>query len=111
MIAATGLMVAAPAAGSLSQCTSDDTCIWANNDFAGTFANKATGAGNYANVPANINNAMDSWANRSSVNTSCGADGANGTADKQTWARVSNDNNVSPFSSDEVSSWRTKFGC
>lgn len=111
MLAATGVAVAAPATAALSDCTNSKTCLWANNDFGGTRADRNGGEGSITNVPSSINNQMDSWANRSGSYTSCGWDGANGTADDQTWGRVSNDNNVSPLSSDEVSSWRTKYGC
>lgn len=59
------------------------------------------------------NNEMDSWANRSS-GSSAGYDDPTPDGDDdgcQTWSAVSNDNNVSPFNSDEVSSWRTNRGC
>jgi hypothetical protein len=35
----------------------------------------------------------------------------NGTGDRQGMAPEANDNNVSPLNSDEVSSWRTRYGC
>ena len=111
MIAGTGVLMVSPASAALKDCGSNKTCIWDDNDFKGTRADRSAGESTIKNVPTTINNKMDSWANTSSAYVSCGWDGLNGTADHQTWGAVSNDNNVSPFSSDEVSSWRTRYGC
>ncbi len=111
MLAGTGIAVATPATAALKDCTNYRTCIWENNNYTGIRAQRDQGQSSITNVPSNINNKMDSWANQSSAYVSCGWDGLNGTADDQTWGAVSNDDNVSPLSSDEVSSWRTRYGC
>jgi hypothetical protein len=111
IVGASVTFVAAPSVAALSDCASGATCIWADNDFKGDRQGRSGGSGTITNVSALLNDRMDSWANRSASYTSCGWDGKNGTADAQTWGATSNDNNVSPFSSDEVSSWRTRYGC
>lgn len=103
--------VAAPGLAALNDCANNTTCIWADNDYKGDRQGRVHGQGNITNVSDLLNNRMDSWANRSATYTSCGWDGKDGKNDDQTWNSVSNDNNVSPLSSDEVSSWRTKYGC
>lgn len=100
------------AQASLSQCTSTDTCIWGNNDFKWYLGSRNDGLG-VGTLSGEANNEMDSWANRSS-GSSAGYDDPTPDGDDdgcQTWSAVSNDNNVSPFNSDEVSSWRTNRGC
>jgi hypothetical protein len=111
LIVGTGAAMSVPAGAALKDCPNNYTCIWNNNDFTGSRAHRAQGQGDYLNVPAANNNEMDSWANRSASYISCGKHGENGTGAGQTWNRVSNDNNVAPWNSDQVSSWRTRYGC
>ena len=111
LLVGTGLLAGGSAEAALNQCTGNDTCMWANNDYGGAFANKAEGAGTAANVPSSINNAMDSWQNRSGTYGSCGYAGTNGSGDQQQWNASTKDNNVNAANSDEVSSWRTRYGC
>lgn len=99
------------ASGSLSQCAAGHVCLWGNNDFQWLIADRTAGSGTITNLYGEANNQMDSWANRSSSYAACGYGGANGTGDRQHWGPNSNDNNVAPWNSDEVSSWRTRYGC
>lgn len=111
IVGASATFIAAPSVAALSDCGTNKTCIWVNNEFSGSRQDRAHGEGTIKNVNSTLNNRMDSWANRSATYVSCGWDGTNGTADDQTWGVTSNDNDVSPLSSDEVSSWRTRYGC
>lgn len=86
-------------------------CLWGNNDFKRKIADRAGGSGTIVNLSGDANDEMDSWANRSASYTGCGFGAANGGGDRQTFGRNSNDNNVAPWNSDEISSWRTRYGC
>ncbi len=88
---------------------SDRSCIWGNNDYAWIIGERAPGGG-LVNLSGEVNNQMDSWGNRTTVN-SAGYDGANGGASCQTFSAGSRDNNVSFENSDEISSWKTNGGC
>lgn len=112
------MFVAAPlAAGTtamaadIGNCSGTQTCIWNDNDYQSKLASKEHGDGTPRNLAPEDEDRMDSWANNSDSYTSCGWSGRNATGDEQTWGRNSHDNNVSPLNSDEVSSWRTKYGC
>lgn len=110
MILATALIAPGLASGSLSQCASGHVCLWGNNDFQWLIADRTAGSGTITNLTGEADNQMDSWANPSSYNA-CGWGAANGTGDAQPFAAADNDNNVAFFNSDEVSSWRTRYGC
>jgi hypothetical protein len=110
-VVVTAILAPAFANGSLSQCSSGHVCLWGNNDFQWKIADRVAGSGTITNLTGEANNQMDSWANRSGSYTACGFGGANGTGDRQEWGPNSNDNNVNVFNSDEVSSWRTRYGC
>ena len=111
MILATAIIAPGLASGSLSQCNSGNVCLWGNNDFEWLIAERAAGSGTITNLTGEANDQMDSWANRSASYNACGWGAANGTGDAQTFAAASSDNNVAFFNSDEVSSWRTRYGC
>lgn len=82
-----------------------------NDNTAGDFVGRDEGKDNWTNLGPGMNDQMSSWANRSATYTSCGAGGFDGAGDRQTWSSLNSDNNVAPWNNDEVSSWRTKFGC
>lgn len=99
------------AEAALSQCTGAKTCLWGNNDYQWYLAGKPNNRG-LSQLSGEANNEMDSWANLS-TSWSKGYDDPtpDGTSDGcQHWAAVTSDDNVSPLSSDEVSSWRTNGG-
>ncbi|WP_306214342.1 peptidase inhibitor family I36 protein [Actinoplanes sp. RD1] len=113
-----GMIVAGAAAlapgvahAALSDCDSNNMCMWGNNDFVFMIGERGHGSTTITNLSGDNNDEMDSWANRSASYTGCMYSNAGGGGDKQTMARNSNDNNVSPLNSDEVSSWRTANGC
>ncbi|RYJ20635.1 hypothetical protein CU044_6761 [Streptomyces sp. L-9-10] len=85
--------------------------MWGNNDFMWLIGERAHGSTSFVNLTGDKNDQMDSWANLSSRYDGCMTGAANGAGDKQGMARASNDNNVSPLNSDEVTSWRTNGGC
>lgn len=111
IIAAAGVAAPGVANAALSECPSDHMCLWGNNDFMWKIADRSAGSDTVVNLSGDANNQMDSWANRSASYTGCGFGGSNGTGDRQTFGRNSNDNNVANFNSDEISSWRTANGC
>jgi len=110
-VVATAISAPGFAGGALSDCSSGHMCLWGNNDFQWMIADRAAGSGTIVNLTGEANDQMDSWANRSASYNGCGYGGANGTGDEQGFAANSNDNNVAPWNSDEVSSWRTRYGC
>lgn len=99
----------------LSDCkTSTSTnrmCMWGNDDFKWMIGNRQAGYTTIETLSGDADNEMDSWANRSATYTGCMYSSSNGGGDKQVMGKVSNDDDVSPWNSDEVSSWRTKDGC
>lgn len=111
ILAGTGIVAAMPAQADLDHCQDAETCIWEHNGYQGNREDKAHGQGTIVAVPAVLNNRMDSWANRSAVYGSCGWNNSNGTGDAQEWDATRNDNDVSDVNADEVSSWRTRYGC
>lgn len=111
MIAATAALAPAFASGALSDCNSGNMCLWGNNDYQWMIAERAAGSGTITNLTGDADNQMDSWANRSASYNGCGYGGANGTGDTQQFNANSSDPNVAFFNSDEVSSWRTRYGC
>ncbi|WP_181009222.1 peptidase inhibitor family I36 protein [Streptomyces sp. SM11] len=117
VIASTALLFAAlamtpsTANAALSQCNSNNMCLWGNNDFAWLIGERGHGQSSFANLSGEKNDEMDSWANRSASYDGCMTEHANGGGDKQGMRRASNDNNVSPLNSDEVTSFRTSGGC
>jgi hypothetical protein len=101
---------AGTAKAALNQCTGNKTCLWGNNGFDFLLSTRSENLGNL-NLGAGATNRMDSWANLSAANTARGNDFANGAGSCQTFGKASNDTNVNPFNSDEVSSYRTNSGC
>lgn len=110
MIAGTVLVSPAVSQAALSQCNGSNTCLWGNNGFDWFLTGKAEGQG-YSNLTSATDNRMDSWANRSVNFSACGRTNINGGGDGQTFQRNSNDDNVNPWNSDEVSSYRTNGSC
>ena len=108
-IVLTVIGVSGGAQAAFSDCDANRSCMWGNNDFVFLIGERAPGGG-LVNLTGDANNQMDSWGNRTTVN-SAGYGGANGTGDCQTFTAGSRDNNVAPWNSDEVSSWRTNRGC
>jgi hypothetical protein len=104
-----GVGVAVNAQAAFSECNANRSCMWGNNDFVFLIGERAPGGG-LVNLTGDRNNQMDSWGNRTTVN-SAGYDGAGGAGACQTFAAGSRDNNVAPWNSDEISSWRTDRGC
>lgn len=111
IIAAAALTVPGVANGALSACPSGHICLWGNNDFQWKIADRTAGDATITNLRGDANNQMDSWANRSANHTGCGFGAANATGDRQTFGKNKSDDNVAPWNSDEVSSWRTRYGC
>jgi hypothetical protein len=112
IVAATGFAIAPTAAfAALSDCATGSMCLWGNNDFKYGIATRTAGSSTITNLSSAANDDMDSWANQSSTYAGCMWSDANGSGDRQTLSRNSNDNNVSPANSDEVSSWRTAYAC
>jgi len=109
ILAPTGLVAIVGAQASLDQCNSNRVCMWGNNDFKWLIGERAPGGG-LVNLSGDRNDEMDSWANRTVIDAA-GYATSNGRGDCQTFGRISNNNNVSYWSSDEVSSWRTNRGC
>lgn len=112
MVVGAGLFAAPGVAGaSLSECDSNNMCMWGNNDYKWLIGERDHGLTSWSNLSGDKNNEMDSWANRSASWTGCMAGSTGGDGDRQTMAKNSSDNNVAVFNSDEVSSWRTANGC
>lgn len=111
IIVAASLGVYGSADAALSDCGTNRMCLWGNNDFKWKIGDRAHGSYTITGLSGDANDEMDSWANRSATYTGCQYQHANGGGDRQTMSRNSNDNNVAPWNSDEVSSWRTAGGC
>lgn len=111
ILVGTGAVAAVPAQAALGDCPSDNMCIWENNNYSAGRDQRGHGQDSITRVSAALDNDMDSWANRSGTYGSCGWDGTNGTGDNQEWDATTRDNDVSVANSDEISSWRTRFGC
>ncbi|WP_405058474.1 peptidase inhibitor family I36 protein [Kribbella sp. NBC_01505] len=111
LIALTGLTMASHATASLDECDNNNMCMWDNNNFGRLIGERGHGSSTITNLGPSGDNKMDSWANRSAVYGGCMYTNANGGGDKQTMNATSSDDNVSPLNSDEVSSWRTRYGC
>ena len=102
-------LVPGGASAALSDCASNRMCLWGNNDFKWKIGDRAAGSSTITNLTGDSNDEMDSWANKSSTYSGCMWSDANGSGDRQTLHR--NDNDVAPWNSDEVSSWRTAYSC
>jgi peptidase inhibitor family I36 len=109
-LALAGAAASGGAQAAFSDCDPNRSCLWGNNDFIWLLSERAAGGGLLSFSGQDRNNQMDSWGNRTTIN-SAGYDSTSGTGDCQTFQRGSNDNNVSFVNSDEVSSWRTNHGC
>ena len=92
-------------------CASNKTCLWDDNNYQDKLSEHVEGYEFKINLSAANEDRMDSWANNSNTYKSCGYSGQNMTGDTQSWNENSHDDNVSPLNSDEVSSYRTKYGC
>jgi len=110
MLAVTAFAVPGLARAALTDCASAQMCLWGNNDFNWKIADRSGGSGTITILSGSANNQMDSWANRSGY-VGCMYGASNGTGGRQTMGANSNDNNVAPWNSDEVSSLRTRYGC
>lgn len=112
MIVGTGLFaIPGVAAAALSDCDSGYMCLWGNNDYKWMLEERGAGSSTITNLSGDANDEMDSWANKSTTYAGCMWEHAHGSGARQTLGRNSNDNNVSPANSDEVSSWRTAYAC
>lgn len=111
MLLLTSLAVATPAEAALEDCNSKYMCLWGNNDFKWMLVERYQGGYSWWNLTGDENDEMDSWANTSSEYRGCMAEHADGGGSRQTMARVSNDDNVAPWNSDEVSAMRSSGGC
>jgi hypothetical protein len=108
VIAGAAVTVPGVANSSIGQCPVGEMCLWGNNDYKWLIAHRDAGSmGTVVNLRGDANNEMDSWANRSSYYDVCGYGAANGGGDRQAWATLRDDNNVAPWNSDEVSSWKS----
>jgi hypothetical protein len=96
---------------SFGECPSGQICLWGNNEFKWLIAHRGAGFTSVYNLSGEANNEMDSWANRSGEHDVCGYGALYGGGDKQGWDSLHNDNNVSPWNSDEVSSWQGRTHC
>ena len=111
LLGAAFLTTPSSSSAALSDCTGlSSTCLWANNDFGVYITGKTSNLG-VSNLTASQEDRMDSWQNKSALYNSAGYSGLSGNGDCQTFAKGQNDNNVNPFNSDEVSSYRTNRGC
>ncbi|MER7420733.1 peptidase inhibitor family I36 protein [Micromonospora peucetia] len=104
-------LVPGVASAALQDCDSNHMCMWANNDFGVMIGERPHNQATVVNLSSTNNDRMDSWANRSAQYAGCMFSDAGGAGDRQTMGLNSNDNNVSPLNSDEVTSWRTANGC
>lgn len=106
-----GMAGATAAQASLSDCNANNMCMWGNNDFKWKIGERGDGSKTVTGLYGDRNDEMDSWANRSASYDGCMYSNANGKGDRMTMWRNSHDDNVAPWNSDQVSSWRTKGGC
>lgn len=112
IVAATGFFVGPGVANAaLADCDSGNMCLWGNNDYKWMLSERGAGDSTIKNLSGDANDEMDSWANKSGTYAGCMWSDANGSGDRQTLSRNSHDNNVAPYNSDEVSSWRTAYAC
>lgn len=108
-LAVSGAGAATTAQAAFGDCPSGRVCLWGNNDYQFLLSTQTEGGGLKA-LSGDANNNMDSWGNRT-ARAGAGHDGSNGSGDCQTFSAGSRDNNVAPFNSDEVSSFRANRGC
>lgn len=85
--------------------------MWDDNNYQDKIASRTHGEAQIRNVSDAANDKMDSYANNSNTYQTCAWSNSNGTGDRQDWHENEHDDNVSPLNSDEVTSWRTKYGC
>ncbi|MFI9643580.1 peptidase inhibitor family I36 protein [Micromonospora sp. NPDC051925] len=110
VIAAGGLAFpAAASAGNPAFCGSNLVCIYDGNNWVGFLGSRGPGGG-IENVSAAANDHMDSWENRTSTNAAWYYDHDGGGACVN-MSKLSEDDNINVFDSDELSSWRTDRGC
>ncbi|MFB6551266.1 hypothetical protein [Streptomyces sp. NPDC056405] len=112
MLVGSALMVTPVTNAAISDCNNNNNmCMWGNNDYQWMLDERYHGSGTLVNLSGDEDNAMDSWSNESGTHEGCMYGARNSTGDRQGMAKEANDNNVSPLNSDEVSSWRTRYGC
>jgi hypothetical protein len=111
VVASAAATVPGIASGSLSECKNGEMCLYGNNDWKWLISHRSASDSSLLNLKGDANNEMDSWANKSLHYDACGYGGANGTGDRQYWKTNWNDNNVAPWNSDEISSWRGATFC
>ena len=109
VVPTTILAPAIAANAAFSSCASDKLCLWNDNDFSGSPSHTRNPNKGLLALTTGNNN-MDSWANRTTYDGR-GYDKANGTGDCQSFGKGSNDNNVAPWNSDEISSTATNGKC
>lgn len=95
----------------VDNCAGTSTCMWDDNNFQTKLIERTHGSDAIRNLSDEDEDKMDSYANNSNTYQTCAWSNRNGTGDRQDWAENEQDSNVSPLNSDEVSSWRTKYGC
>lgn len=110
-LAGSVISVGAASAHDIDNCSGTSTCLFDYNNWQNKVAGRTHGEGTIEYVGDGANNKMGSWANNSDTYKSCGYDGSNGTGDQQEWNENSHDSDVAPWNNNEVSGWRTKYGC
>lgn len=115
MIIATsaGAAIVAPVAANeaLSDSASGRMCMGGNPSYVWMIGNRGAGSSTLINLTSDNNNKMHSWANKSGIHEGCMFGGTNGTGNRQEMAFNSSEGLVNAFNGDEVSSWRTRYGC
>jgi hypothetical protein len=89
-------------------------CAWGENDFRWLLTAQAHGQSAWLDTFNNHtgeDNQTDSWANRSATYTGCLSQHDDGSGDRVTMGRNSNDNNMWWYDADDASAIRTKGGC
>ncbi|MBA3310897.1 MAG: peptidase inhibitor family I36 protein [Nocardioidaceae bacterium] len=111
VLAAAGVGGVQTAEAEFEDCNSGNVCMWGNNDYVWKIGERPKDGGVRSfDADSDRNDEMDSWANRTNLAAAAYSD-AGGSGDCQTFHAASRDNNVAPWNSDEVSSWRTDQSC
>lgn len=109
VLVGTALGAAHTTQAAYSDCGGNRVCLWGNNDFRWLIGQRSPGYG-WLNLSGDRDDEMDSWANRTGT-TSAAYSNYDGHGECQVLWRYSSDDNVAPWNSDQVSSWRTNGGC
>jgi len=110
LITLTVFAVAGTANAGFEDCDPGKMCMWGNNDYKWRIGMKPVDQP-IDNLSGDKDNEMDSWANRSEEWNGCMFTGYDGVGEEQLMESNGQDDNVNPWNSDEVSSWRTRRGC